>query len=97
VVEQLLAIVEVSLRERENLQRALVSRLELEQAKGILAERLRVPPETAFEVLRTAARNSRRRIHTVAREVIEHPDTPRDVLAALHAGIVPHVRRRRPA
>ena len=96
-MEQLLAIVEVSLRERANLQRALVSRLVLEQAKGILAERLSISPEMAFEVLRTAARSSRRRIHTVAREVIERPDTPRDVLAAVHAELLPQVRRRRPA
>jgi ANTAR domain-containing protein len=94
-VEQLLGIVEASWRECANLQRALVTRLEIEQAKGLLAERLRISLEEAFEVLRTAARNNRRGIHGVAREVIEQPETPREVLAALHARLVPHARRSR--
>ncbi|WP_432570764.1 GAF and ANTAR domain-containing protein [Kineococcus sp. SYSU DK005] len=58
-------------RVQEQLQRALDSRVVLEQAKGVLAERHGVPPEVAFERLRATARTGRRRLHDVAREVVE--------------------------
>jgi hypothetical protein len=55
----------------EHLQRALSSRVPIEQAKGILAERRGCSVEEAFELLRSAARRSSRRLHDVAREVVE--------------------------
>ncbi|WP_432492063.1 GAF and ANTAR domain-containing protein [Kineococcus auxinigenes] len=58
-------------RVQEQLQRALDSRVVLEQAKGVLAERHRVSPEEAFAQLRAAARSQRRRLHDVARDVVE--------------------------
>ncbi|WP_432496143.1 GAF and ANTAR domain-containing protein [Kineococcus gypseus] len=57
-------------RVQEQLQRALDSRVVLEQAKGVLAERHRVSPDEAFERLRAAARTGRRPLHDVAREVV---------------------------
>jgi len=61
----------------EQLQQALDSRVLLEQAKGVLAERLDLDVSEAFHVLRRAARNSNTRLSDYARLVIESPrDSP---------------------
>ncbi len=52
------------------LQTALDSRVLLEQAKGILAERMHVDFPTAFQTIRTAARKKQRPIHHVAADII---------------------------
>jgi len=57
----------------EQLQQALDSRVLLEQAKGVLAERLDLDVSEAFHVLRRAARNSNTRLSDYARMVIESP------------------------
>jgi GAF domain-containing protein len=56
----------------EQLQRALDSRVIVEQAKGVLAERWGVPPDTAFTGLRTHARAQRARLADLARQVVDH-------------------------
>jgi AmiR/NasT family two-component response regulator len=72
-----LAVDVASLRERtEQLQRALDSRIVIEQAKGILAERLTLPTDEAFEVLRRAARSAQTPLHDLAHEVVLAPATP---------------------
>jgi transcriptional regulator with GAF, ATPase, and Fis domain len=53
------------------LQGALNSRIVIEQAKGIVAENLRVSMEDAFTMLRGYARNTRLPLSDVARAVIE--------------------------
>jgi GAF domain-containing protein len=60
---------EAELRSKQ-LQHALDSRVVVEQAKGILAERLGVDPGEAFERLRRYARSNRMRIHAVCEDVI---------------------------
>lgn len=52
------------------LQGALTSRVVIEQAKGVLAERAHVSVDTAFARLRTYAREHNRRLSDVARDVI---------------------------
>src|SRR6202011_1806405 len=54
----------------DQLQRALNSRVVIEQAKGVLAERTQVNLDDAFKMLRTYARNHNRRLHDVATAVI---------------------------
>jgi transcriptional regulator with GAF, ATPase, and Fis domain len=54
----------------EQLQRALTSRVVIEQAKGVLASRLDIGMEEAFERLRRRSRNDRRRLVEVAEEVV---------------------------
>jgi GAF domain-containing protein len=59
-------------RERATqLQHALESRVLIEQAKGVLAERHGVSPSDSFELLRRHARNHNLRLSEVARAVID--------------------------
>lgn len=59
----------------QQLQQALNSRVIIEQAKGILAERESIPMSQAFELLRSHARRTRRRLADLARGVVEGEDT----------------------
>lgn len=53
------------------LQGALTSRVVIEQAKGVLAERAQITVETAFARLRGYARDTNRRLSDVAGELVE--------------------------
>jgi transcriptional regulator with GAF, ATPase, and Fis domain len=57
----------------EQLQAALNSRVVIEQAKGRLAERLRLDMDQSFALLRAHARNTNQRLTDVARQVIDNP------------------------
>jgi GAF domain-containing protein len=59
----------VSGKAATQLQRALDHRSLIEQAKGVLMERRGLDQQTAFELLRSKARSTRRRLDEVAREV----------------------------
>ena len=65
------------------LEQALASRIVIEQAKGVLAERYRLDMTAAFEVLRRAARSNRVRIHELAGAVVSSPRTPTAIELAL--------------
>jgi hypothetical protein len=52
------------------LQTALESRIVLEQAKGILAERHAIAPDEAFEVMRRDARSRRMKLHEFALGIV---------------------------
>jgi len=67
----------------EELQHALNSRVVVEQAKGVLAERLGLSIEGAFNVLRGAARTERVKIHDLARTVVRNKDTPQTIITFL--------------
>jgi hypothetical protein len=67
----------------EQLQQALSSRISVEQAKGILGERLGLDMEAAFALLRYAARGERMKLHDLAQAVIDHSETPDPVIRAL--------------
>ena len=53
------------------LQKALDSRVVIEQAKGKLAEQLRLGVVEAFEVMRRYARNNGLKLHDVAGEIVD--------------------------
>jgi GAF domain-containing protein len=55
------------------LQTALNSRVLIEQAKGVLSERMGLDMDQAFIQLRSMARNSNRHLSDTARTVIENP------------------------
>lgn len=64
------AVFEAEHRSRQ-LQRALDSRVVIEQAKGVVAERHEVELRTAFEALRRHARRHNRKLRAVCLDVIE--------------------------
>ncbi|WP_322778502.1 ANTAR domain-containing protein [Frankia sp. Cas4] len=68
------------------LEHALASRVIVEQAIGVLAERHHIRPREAFERLRRTARGMGRRVHDLARQVIESVSDPRAVLPGELAG-----------
>jgi hypothetical protein len=82
------------------LQQALSSRVVIEQAKGILAERFHLDMTGAFGLLRKQARNGNLRLHEVARSVVEgSPEqTAGHASPRLAAGAVePRIGRTRPS
>ena len=60
----------------EQLQTALDSRVIIEQAKGILAERLSLDMDHAFSLLRDTARSRNLRLSDLARTLIDGTQTP---------------------
>jgi AmiR/NasT family two-component response regulator len=77
--ERLAELVVALADENANLQRALDTRIVIEQAKGVLAERLGVGIEDAFEVLRGAARSHQAKLHDLAAAVVGSRETPAPV------------------
>jgi hypothetical protein len=70
--------------ENAQLRQALQSRIVIEQAKGILAERYRLDVDQAFAVLRRAARSNRMRLHTLAASVTPAASTPAEIEELLY-------------
>lgn len=71
-------------RERaEQLQHALSSRIVIEQAKGVLGERLGLDMDGAFAVLRYAARGARVKLQDLAQQIVESEETPNEVVQAI--------------
>jgi hypothetical protein len=80
-------VVELQARNAQ-LEIALSSRIVIEQAKGVLAERYRIDLDRAFAILRGAARSHRVRIHELAQDVITSPRTPTPIELELARGRV---------
>lgn len=68
----------------KQLEHALAARVTVEQAIGVLAERLGYAPRPAFELLRKVARSKGKRVHELAAEVVGSVlDGPGDLPAEL--------------
>jgi len=65
------------------LHRALTCRVEVEQAKGFLRERLRVSVEDAFHLLRRYARTHDEHLTVVSRRLVNQPDSRPAILEAM--------------
>jgi len=70
-------------QDNTHLQRALDSRVVIEQAKGVLAERFGIELPDAFELLRRSARSNRIRLRDLAARVVESRETPAEIAAML--------------
>lgn len=75
-LQELRELAEALSERNRQLQQALDSRVVIEQAKGILAGRLDVGPSEAFELLRSAARSSQRRLGDLAGELVATRELP---------------------
>ena len=73
----------------EQLQLALNSRVIIEQAKGVLAERGQLEMDRAFELLRRHARSSQQRLSDVALGVVNRTIAADVVLGPLHGSTSP--------
>jgi hypothetical protein len=77
--DRLEELIRVLLQRNSQLQTALDSRVVIEQAKGVLAERLGIGLEEAFAVLRASARRNRIKLRELARRVVAEQQTPPEI------------------
>jgi AmiR/NasT family two-component response regulator len=84
-VERLRELVANLLVKNQQLQTALESRIVIEQAKGVLAERYSISVEEAFALLRRSARNHRLKLHALAAAVVASHETPDQIPPPLQA------------
>nr|WP_249405468.1 ANTAR domain-containing protein [Microbacterium sp. CFBP 8794] len=63
------------------LQRALDSRIVIEQAKGVVSRLLECSVEHAFSLLRSSARRNTLPLRTVAARIVDRSVTPTTLLA----------------
>ena len=61
------------------LQQALQTRIGIEQAKGIISERVGIPMDAAFSLLRSYSRNHNRKLHDAARDIVRGVLAPSDL------------------
>jgi GAF domain-containing protein len=78
--------VELATREAEvaQLRQALVSRVWIEQAKGVRAATQGISPDEAFQQLRARARSSSRKLADLAQEVVQDAQRQRIAAVAVH-------------
>lgn len=82
-VRRLVELTGILARRSAQLYAALESRIVIEQAKGVLAERYGLPVEGAFDTLRRAARSNRIKLRDLATAVVTSSRTPAAVEAEL--------------
>ena len=78
-IERLREFANSLLVRNQQLQQALDSRIVIEQAKGVLAERYGIGVDDAFALLRRSARNHRLRIHALSAAVVASHETPHEI------------------
>ena len=76
------------------LEHALTARVRVEQAIGVLAERHRLRPRQAFDLLRNVARSGGRRVIEIAETVVDSASNPLLTLPEELARQQPPVRKR---
>jgi hypothetical protein len=76
------------------LEHALTARVRVEQAIGVLAERHRLRPRQAFDLLRSVARSGGRRVIEIAETVVDSTTNPLLTLPEELARQQPPARKR---
>jgi len=80
---RLLSVTQATYERRAQLEHALQSRVAIEQAKGIIAERYGLEPDVAFELIRKAARSHRVKLHDLVRAIRPGVESPPELVATL--------------
>ena len=75
-VARLLAVTHATYERRAQLEHALQSRVAIEQAKGIIAERHGLELDEAFELIRRSARSQRMKLHDFVVQIQPARPTP---------------------
>ena len=84
-VARLLSVTHASLERRAQLEHALESRIAIEQAKGIVAERYGLEVDEAFELIRRAARSHRMKLYDLVARIRPGQETPPELAGLIAA------------
>jgi hypothetical protein len=82
-IGRLLAVTQATYERRAQLEQALQSRIAIEQAKGVLAERYRLEFDEAFRLIRQAARTHRMKLRVLVQAIRPGAPTPAELTAVL--------------
>jgi AmiR/NasT family two-component response regulator len=80
-VARLLAVTHAAYERRAQLEHALQSRVAIEQAKGVIAERYGLELDEAFQLMRKAARSNRMKLRDLVDAIKPGAPTPPELLA----------------
>jgi AmiR/NasT family two-component response regulator len=78
-VARLLSVTHATYERRAQLEHALQSRVVIEQAKGIIAERHGLELDEAFDLIRRAARSQRMKLHDFVARIQPSQPTPAEL------------------
>jgi AmiR/NasT family two-component response regulator len=84
-VARLLAVTHASYERRAQLEHALESRISIEQAKGIVAERYSLEVDEAFELIRRTARSHRMKLYDLTTAIHPGQEMPPELMAMISA------------
>ena len=82
-IARLLAVTQATYERRAQLEHALKSRVAIEQAKGVVAERYGIGLEEAFELIRRAARTNRMKLHDLVHLIGPGTETPPELATVI--------------
>jgi len=82
-VGRLLAVTEAGYERRAQLEQALQSRVAIEQAKGVIAERYGLGLDESFELIRRTARSNRMKLQELVRKIKPGEQTPDELTSQL--------------
>jgi AmiR/NasT family two-component response regulator len=84
-VARLLSVTHASYERRAQLEHALESRIGIEQAKGIVAERYALDVDEAFHLIRRTARSHRMKLYDLVAAIRPGEETPPELAALIAA------------
>jgi AmiR/NasT family two-component response regulator len=82
-ISRLLAVTQATYERRAQLEHALQSRVAIEQAKGIVAERFGIGLDEAFQLIRRAARTHRIKLHDLVHAIKPGEQTPPELVSVI--------------